>query len=176
MYVERQNYGIFLKKIYFLFLKQTLNDVITGAIFLGTRLYMQTMNHGSSNLQSTALVLLNTRDISGYKSVKEMVKPHKVNTPLWGNQFGFLHIPVPELNGVDDLNPVDFVFKAQRLILKKRSSLGVHLTGWLLEILRKYRGPEVCGLRFLFSPFVFPICTMRSILHFEHDMFWSCYA
>ncbi|XP_043687453.1 wax ester synthase/diacylglycerol acyltransferase 4-like [Telopea speciosissima] len=43
----------------------TINDVITGIIFYGTRLYMQNLGPpGSSNSHSTALVLLNTRIIN----------------------------------------------------------------------------------------------------------------
>ena len=62
--------------------EQTLNDVITGIIFFGTRLYMQSSSK-KNNAHSTALVLLNTRNIGGYKSVKEMVKPD-AESP-WGN-------------------------------------------------------------------------------------------
>lgn len=128
-----------------MFHKQTINDVITGVIFLGARLYMQEMSHGSSSLPSTALVLLNTRQISGYKSVEEMLRPNNVNTPLWGNQFCLLHVSVPELKTtVEDLNPIDFIMKAQKIIQRKKSSLAVYLNGWFLEILRKFKGPEVC--------------------------------
>ncbi|CAA3024470.1 O-acyltransferase WSD1-like isoform X1 [Olea europaea subsp. europaea] len=49
-------------------LQVTVNDVITGAIIFGTRLYMQRENQDSSKASSTALVLLNTRAIGGYKS------------------------------------------------------------------------------------------------------------
>ncbi|CAK7322758.1 unnamed protein product [Dovyalis caffra] len=118
----------------------TINDVITGIIFYGTRLYMQTVDDKSTNAHSTALVLLNTRSIGGYKSVKEMVKPD-AESP-WGNQFGFLHVSVPELNDSKVSKPLEFVAKAQEIIQRKRSSLAVNLTGRLLEVLRKFRGPE----------------------------------
>ncbi|KAK8564036.1 hypothetical protein V6N13_005748 [Hibiscus sabdariffa] len=121
----------------------TINDVITGTIFLGTRLYMQGKVGGSSKLkneQSTALVLLNTRAVREYKSVKEMLKPGAEKT--WGNQFAFLHVPLPELSSVESCNPLDFVWKAHKLIQRKRNSGAVFLTGRLLEWLRKYTGPE----------------------------------
>ncbi|KAH7860739.1 hypothetical protein Vadar_017462 [Vaccinium darrowii] len=55
-------------------LQVTINDVITGIIFFGTRLYMQqTGQDHSTKSNSTALVLLNTRNIAGYKSVDEML-------------------------------------------------------------------------------------------------------
>ncbi|KAL6330468.1 hypothetical protein AAG906_040398 [Vitis piasezkii] len=119
----------------------TINDVLTGIIFFGTRLYMQSMNHASRNANSTALVLLNTRVISGYKSIKEMTASD--SSSQWGNQFAFLHVTLPELADAKFTSPLDFVAKAQQTIQRKRNSLAVHLTGRVLETLRKYRGPEV---------------------------------
>lgn len=96
----------------------------------------------STKSNSTALVLLNTRNISGYKSVEEMVKPDP-NTK-WGNQFGFIHVSIPELTrAADEIYPTKFVFEAQEIIKRKKNSAAVFLTGKLLETLRKYRGPEV---------------------------------
>ncbi|KAF2283238.1 hypothetical protein GH714_043590 [Hevea brasiliensis] len=46
----------------------TINDVITGIIFYGIRLYMLAVSNNSTNAHSTALVLLNTRIIGSYKS------------------------------------------------------------------------------------------------------------
>ncbi|GFZ05652.1 hypothetical protein Acr_17g0012240 [Actinidia rufa] len=89
---------------------------------------------------STALVLLNTRNIAGYKSLEEMVNPN--TDSKWGNQFGFLHVSIPELSHPESLNPVSFVFKAKEIIKRKRNSVAVSLTAKLLEAVRKYRGPE----------------------------------
>ncbi|KAE8660899.1 putative Bifunctional methylthioribulose-1-phosphate dehydratase/enolase-phosphatase E1 2 [Hibiscus syriacus] len=127
-------------------LGMTINDVIVGIIFLGARSYMQaTVGESSkkSNERSTALVLLNTRDIREYKSVKEMLKPGA--DKAWGNQFSFLHVSLPELRSVESCNPLDFVRKAHKLIQQKRNSGAVFLTGLFLECLRKYRGPEAAA-------------------------------
>ncbi|KDP24113.1 hypothetical protein JCGZ_25770 [Jatropha curcas] len=118
----------------------TINDVITGIIFYGIRLYMVEVNDRFSNAHSTALVLLNTRAIGGYKSVKEMVKPNAESA--WGNRFGFLHVSMPELTKSAISNPLQFVENANQIIKRKRSSLAVDLTGRLLDALRKLRGPE----------------------------------
>lgn len=128
--------------IYLHYVLQTINDVITGVIFLGTRLYMETTNQKSKKSQSTALVLLNTRNVGGYQSVAEMVDAHEAEKK-WGNQFGFLHVSVPELDHVTYSDPIEFVYKAQTIIKKKRNSAAVFLTGKLLEAVRKYRGREV---------------------------------
>ncbi|XP_058220213.1 wax ester synthase/diacylglycerol acyltransferase 7-like [Rhododendron vialii] len=136
----------------------TINDVITGIIFLGTRLYMQQSstkddhdNQQQGNTNATALVVLNTRALRGYTTIEEMVKP-KSEMP-WGNRFTFLHVSIPKLTGgaTNDhanLNPLRFVKKAHSIIKRKRNSAVVYLTGWILEILRKFRGPEVAAQYF----------------------------
>lgn len=118
----------------------SINDVICGVIFLGTRLYMQAMEKNSGNANSTALVLLNTRNIGGYKSLKEMLLPDPESK--WGNQFGFLHVTVPKFT-TRSSDPIKFIFKAQKIIKRKRNSGGVFLTGKLLDSIRRYRSPEV---------------------------------
>lgn len=96
---------------------------------------------------ATALVVLNTRALGGYKTIAEMVKP-KPDMP-WGNRFTFVHVSIPKLstggasNDQADLNPLGFVKEVHWTIKRKRNSAVIYLTGWMLEILRKLRGPEV---------------------------------
>ncbi|KAL8468799.1 hypothetical protein ACS0TY_031845 [Phlomoides rotata] len=117
----------------------SINDVICGVVFLGVREYMKAMKQEQRNAESTtALVLLNTRNISGYRSIPEMIKPD-AESP-WGNQFAFLHVPLPQITNA---NPLNFVHKANTLIKKKRNSGAVPLTGKLLDAVRNWRGPEV---------------------------------
>ncbi|GFP86402.1 o-acyltransferase wsd1 [Phtheirospermum japonicum] len=122
-------------------LNVTINDVICGVLFLGIRLYMQGMKQEQRNAEATSLVLLNTRNIGGYKSVSEMVEP-EADSP-WGNQFAFLHVSVPKLGAGDIDTPLSFVMDARKVIKRKRNSAAVVLTGKLLDTLRKWRGPEV---------------------------------
>ncbi|KAH9792421.1 diacylglycerol O-acyltransferase [Citrus sinensis] len=121
----------------------TVNDVIAGIIFLGTRLYMQEMRQRSGEANSTTLVLLNTRAFRSYESVKDMVKPD-AKSP-WGNYFAFLHVSIPKLADDWSSNPLDFVVKARQIMNVKKNSLGAYLTGRLLEIVRKFRGPEAAA-------------------------------
>ncbi|KAK7381101.1 hypothetical protein VNO78_33625 [Psophocarpus tetragonolobus] len=122
-------------------LEVSINDVLAGVIFFGIRLYMQEINLKSSQTQSTALVLLNTRNIEGYKSVKEMID--KTNTrSAWGNQYAFLHVPIPELSDSKYENPLEFIMEAHKDMTKKKNSFATPLTGMLLDFLRKIRGPE----------------------------------
>lgn len=127
--------------VVFLLCIQTLNDVITGVVIYGTRLYMQGVNKETSNGKCTALVLFNTRAIGGYKSVSDMVKPN--SEMPWGNHFTFLPVPLPQLTSNDSMDPLGFVVKARSTIKRQRNSASVFLTSRLLEILRKVEGPEV---------------------------------
>ena len=121
---------------------QTINDVITGIIFYGIRLYMQEIDYMTRKANSTALVVLNTRNIRGYQSVKEMQKP-KVKG-LWGNKISFLQIPIPKLDQPKISNPLEFVWNARKQIKRKKHSFSVYLIGLLLDLEMKLRGPEVC--------------------------------
>ncbi|XP_022864965.1 uncharacterized protein LOC111384859 [Olea europaea var. sylvestris] len=121
-------------------LQVTVNDVITGAIIFGTRLYMQRENQDSSKASSTALVLLNTRAIGGYKSVSEMIKPN-AKMP-WGNRFAFLHVSIPKLTASELNNPLKFVNKARQFVKRQRNSASVNLTRQFLDAITKFRGPE----------------------------------
>ncbi|GJZ61700.1 O-acyltransferase WSD1-like protein [Tanacetum coccineum] len=103
---------------------------------------MEETNEETKNAKSTAIVVLNTRSIGGYKSVDEMLQNQEAQD-LWGNKFAFLHISLPVLNEDDhSLNPLKFVQEVQNVIKRKRNSSTVYLNGMLLESVRKYRGPE----------------------------------
>ncbi|CAN4117543.1 unnamed protein product [Withania somnifera] len=121
-------------------LNVTINDVITGVVIYGTRLYMQGVNKETCNGKCTALVLFNTRAVGDYKSVSDMIKPNS-DMP-WGNHFTFLPVPLPKLTSNDSINPIEFVVKARSIIKRKRNSASVFLTSRLLEIMRKVEGPE----------------------------------
>ncbi|KAK7845078.1 wax ester synthase/diacylglycerol acyltransferase 4 [Quercus suber] len=121
----------------------TINDVITGIIFFGTRLYMQEISQKSSKADSTAIVFLSTRTVRGYKSVEEMIKP-KSDTP-WGNQFGLLHVSIPKFTNLKSSNPLEFVLKVHKIIKQKRNSSSVYFTGRLLSIMKKLKGPKAAS-------------------------------
>ncbi|XP_027351411.1 O-acyltransferase WSD1-like [Abrus precatorius] len=118
----------------------TMNDVITGIVFYGTRLYMQDMDSKSKTANSTALVLLNTRNIEGYQSINDMLST-KAKGP-WGNKISFLHVPIPKLNQKTLSNPLEFIWDSHNIIKRKKQSLAVALTGSLLDIESKFRGQE----------------------------------
>ncbi|GAB4859493.1 hypothetical protein Ancab_010960 [Ancistrocladus abbreviatus] len=118
----------------------TINDIISGLTFLGSRLYMQEKGVNFGNSRTTLLVLLNTRNVSDYKSIEDMLTAG-TESP-WGNHFAFLHIPIPKSSKDDLANPLKFVFDAQKIIMSKRHSLAVYLTSQTLETMRKCIGTE----------------------------------
>ncbi|KAL6273546.1 hypothetical protein ACE6H2_024238 [Prunus campanulata] len=119
----------------------TVNDVLAGMIFFGTRLYMQEMNQSSSEADCTAMVLLNTRIMGDYVSIEEMIKPNS-KTP-WGNRFTFMHVPIPKLTELS--NALDFIWNTHKIIKRKRNSLAAYFNSWILEIVHKFGGHEACG-------------------------------
>lgn len=120
----------------------TVNDVISGIVFYGTQLYIDATSRGTADreAQVTALVLLNTRAIGSYQPLNEMNKPD-AKSP-WGNQFGFIHVGIPTCKDPADAVPLQFIQKARQIIKGKKNSLGVFLTGRLLEMLRRVKGAE----------------------------------
>ncbi|KAI3795305.1 hypothetical protein L1987_37956 [Smallanthus sonchifolius] len=123
-------------------LEVTLNDVIAGVVFLGTRLYMESTSNQSGNARSTSLVLLNTRAIDGYKSVDEMFHNPKAQN-LRGNKFAFIQVSIPKLHESDHtFNPLKFVYEAHATVKRHRNSLAIPLTGTVLECLRKFSGTK----------------------------------
>ncbi|KAL1363047.1 hypothetical protein HN51_011246 [Arachis hypogaea] len=118
----------------------TINDVVTGMIFYGVRLYMQEMKKKSKRAESTAVVMLNTRNIGGYRSVKEMLNPDSKG--VWGNQISFLQVSIPKLSEGRISNPLEFVKEAHKLIKRKRRSFSVYVIGFILALEMKLRGPE----------------------------------
>ncbi|XP_077214343.1 wax ester synthase/diacylglycerol acyltransferase 4-like [Tasmannia lanceolata] len=115
----------------------TVNDVATGVMFYGIQLYGQRMNQISRGKRMTAVVLLNTRMVNGYQSVQDMLK-----ADTWGNHFTFLQISIPSCSDVEKAHPLEFVFKAKKMIRRKRNSMAFYFTGRLLQLLRKIRGRE----------------------------------
>ncbi|KAH7533360.1 hypothetical protein FEM48_Zijuj04G0122600 [Ziziphus jujuba var. spinosa] len=127
----------------------TINDVVCGIIFLGTRLYMHEIIQNSDNSQSTALVLLNTRRPGEeYKPLKEMNNGNAKTNKAWGNRFAFLHVEIPKLSRVS--NPLDFIFHSKKEINRKRSPLAVFLNTKLWGVVDKLKGPEAAA-RFVHS-------------------------
>ncbi|XP_022147882.1 O-acyltransferase WSD1-like [Momordica charantia] len=123
-------------------LNVSINDVLTGIIFIGVRLYMQEHNPQSSEKNSSALILLNTRKAKAYKSVKEMLETD-TDAP-WGNRIAFLPVPIPKLiDSTLSNNPLEFVKEAKEKIMLQRNTLSVFMAAKVFDIVNHVTGPEV---------------------------------
>ncbi|MED6114665.1 hypothetical protein PIB30_082618, partial [Stylosanthes scabra] len=127
-------------------LKVSINDVLVGMVFLGIRLYMEANNDESSKADATGLVLLNTRRVRAYKSVKEMLDTKTDSGAAWGNHIESMHLPIPKLSGnSSSLNPLEFVLSANKIINGLRNSLAIPLNGVLIALIDKIKGPEAAA-------------------------------
>ncbi|KAJ8648123.1 hypothetical protein MRB53_001146 [Persea americana] len=115
----------------------TVNDVAVGTLFYGIQLYKQRTCQNSNGTRMTALVLLNTRMVSSYQNINEMLRQK-----TWGNQFTFLNVRIPSTNNTDKPDPLSFLLKAKKTIKRKKHSMAIFLTGRLLHTLRRFKGPE----------------------------------
>ncbi|KAF6176674.1 hypothetical protein GIB67_034536 [Kingdonia uniflora] len=91
----------------------SVNDVVVGIVFYSIQLYAHAMGERSTNLRRTALVLLNTRMVNGYRSLDDMLEKD-----LWGNHFFFIHLSAPSTNYGEKIDPLQYIFKAQKAISK----------------------------------------------------------
>ncbi|KAF6162528.1 hypothetical protein GIB67_003074 [Kingdonia uniflora] len=115
----------------------SVNDVVVGIVFYSIQLYAHAMGESSTNLRRTALVLLNTRMVNGYQGLDDMLEKD-----LWGNHFSFIHLSVPSQNYGKKIDPLQYIFKAQKVVKRNRNSIGIYLNGILLQLVGKLGGFE----------------------------------
>ncbi|KAG9450969.1 hypothetical protein H6P81_010934 [Aristolochia fimbriata] len=123
----------------------TINDVVAGTMSYGIQLYNRKMGHISKGKHMTQLLLLNTRMVSGYQNVQEMLEAR-----TWGNNFTFLHVSVPFYDNVEEVDPLEFIEKAKEIVKRKRNSMELFLVGSLLNMMRKIKGPEAVS-RYIYT-------------------------
>ncbi|KAL2928248.1 O-acyltransferase WSD1, partial [Bienertia sinuspersici] len=126
----------------------TVNDVVIGILFLGIRLYMREMNNGEiMKTRSTVIITLNIRRGKGYASPEEM---RKGNTKVpWGNRFSAIELPITNLDEDDFTNPIEFIIKAHKLILRKRNTpFAQLLLSVFLGVVRTCRGLQAAAETF----------------------------
>ncbi|XP_027351373.1 O-acyltransferase WSD1-like [Abrus precatorius] len=118
----------------------TVNDVITGIIFYGIRLYMQDNDYRSRTLKSTAMVTVNRRNVKDYQKVQDMLKTNAKGA--WGNQITYLHVSMPKLKDTQISNPLQFVKTVHTSIKRKKHSFATVLIHKLLLLKNKLEGSE----------------------------------
>ncbi|MCO5587512.1 hypothetical protein L7F22_041461 [Adiantum nelumboides] len=101
----------------------TVNDVVFGMIAAGMSHYLQRQSGSTkkqmAHLRVRACALVNTRKSPGLQELKSMLSGG--SQARWGNNMGYVILPVPLLA---DENPLNYVHKAKSIIDKKKLSLG----------------------------------------------------
>ncbi|PIA56366.1 hypothetical protein AQUCO_00700591v1 [Aquilegia coerulea] len=115
----------------------SVNDVVVGMIFYGIHLYSKKVGKSLTESQKTALVVLNTRMLNGYRNLDEMLEKN-----LWGNKFSFIHIPMPTHSDGEKVDLKTFILEARKIIQRNRNSMAVLLNGLLLALMDKFQGSE----------------------------------
>lgn len=118
-----------------------MNDVITGIILYGIRLYMQDVEYSSRTKRSTLLPMVNTRNVKDYETAKDMQKTKGTGT--WGNRFTYIHVSVPKLEDTHISNPLLFVQEVYHAMNRNKRSWVSSLICMLLKTKHKFQGPEV---------------------------------
>ncbi|KAF7822976.1 O-acyltransferase WSD1-like [Senna tora] len=136
-------------------LQVSVNDVITGTIFYGIRLYMEDIETKSSTKNCTLLAMLSQRKVKGYQKARDM--QNKSNN--WGNQITYLHISMPKLKDTHISNPLHFVSKAHKSITRKKRSFATSL------IVGKHIHRTVKNSSLLMSNIVGPVDQMALANH-----------
>ncbi|KAI5060072.1 hypothetical protein GOP47_0024492 [Adiantum capillus-veneris] len=119
----------------------TVNDVVFGMIAAGMSRYLQ--QSGSTKTQMAhlrvrACALVNTRKSPGLQELKSMMAGG--SQARWGNNMGYIILPVPLLPGE---SPLNYVYKAKTIIDKKKLSLGAAFSYISGKILIRLIGSEV---------------------------------
>ncbi|PIA56361.1 hypothetical protein AQUCO_00700588v1 [Aquilegia coerulea] len=115
----------------------TLNDLVTGVIYYTIHLYMLRKGDISRGKSMNLLVMFNMRMLKGYKSIKEMMKAN-----ICGNHVTFINVPVPCINGENNVDPLYFVTKAKEIMERKKNSYITYLTNPIIKALRIMRGTK----------------------------------
>ncbi|KAI9093349.1 hypothetical protein K1719_027363 [Acacia pycnantha] len=126
----------------------TVNDVITGIIFYGIRLYMQDLDYTSRTKKCTLLPILNTRNVQSYETAEKNTKmTEKKGT--WGNKFTYTHVSVPTLTDTRVSDPLQFVWEAHHTMKTKKKGYMVYsLISMFLQMKHQLNGPEAVAKHF----------------------------
>uniref|UniRef100_A0A7N0UK43 Diacylglycerol O-acyltransferase n=1 Tax=Kalanchoe fedtschenkoi TaxID=63787 RepID=A0A7N0UK43_KALFE len=112
--------------------KTTLNDVVMGVVEAGVSRYLnrrydeingnKTKNNIGNlpqKLRFRATIYFNIRAVQGIQAVENMI--NKDSLARWGNQVGYVIYPFKIM--LRDNNPLDYVYRAQTMMNRKKASM-----------------------------------------------------
>ncbi|RZC86192.1 hypothetical protein C5167_007377 [Papaver somniferum] len=116
----------------------TMNDVIIGLLSYIIHLYAVRKNknmdqygedglkkdsiNGGTNTSMTICVTLNMRIFKGFTNIEDMIR-----ADAWGNHTRLLFTPLPTSRNLEEVNPLDFIFKAKDIMDRKKKSMIFYL-------------------------------------------------
>ncbi|XP_042497048.1 wax ester synthase/diacylglycerol acyltransferase 11-like isoform X2 [Macadamia integrifolia] len=119
----------------------TINDVLFGVISSGLSRYLdlKTSKKPREGIQISGLSMVNIRKQPGLQEMSKLVKSKSGSR--WGNQFGFMILPVYYHREVND--PLQYVKRAKAMIDKKKLSLEAHFSYKIAALVMSLLGPKV---------------------------------
>lgn len=122
----------------------TINDVLFGIISHGLTRYLKIRSpkETQGKLRITGLSMVNTRQLPGLQDPSYMMRSDSKSR--WGNQMGFILLPIYLHTDVED--PLEYVRSAKAMLDRKKLSLEAHLSYKLGALVMSLFGPKVATL------------------------------
>uniref|UniRef100_A0A1D1Y3S4 O-acyltransferase WSD1 n=1 Tax=Anthurium amnicola TaxID=1678845 RepID=A0A1D1Y3S4_9ARAE len=125
--------------------KATINDVLVGIVSYGLARYfeLKSPKGRSKDLRVTGLAMVNTRQSPGLQEISSMMA--KGSKSRWGNQFGFILLPIYLKKNFCD--PLEYVTRAKSMLDRKKLSLEAHFSYAGGALIMSLLGPKLLCLR-----------------------------
>ncbi|KAJ4962718.1 hypothetical protein NE237_022657 [Protea cynaroides] len=119
----------------------TINDVLFGVISSGLSRYLElkTSKKSREGLRMSGLAMVNIRKQPGLQELSKLV--NSKSGSRWGNQFGYMILPVYYHREVND--PLQYIMRAKAMIDKKKLSLEAHFSYRVGALVMTLLGPKV---------------------------------
>ncbi|PUZ68304.1 hypothetical protein GQ55_2G015600 [Panicum hallii var. hallii] len=119
----------------------TVNDVLVGvtSAALSRYFFRKTGDTKTRGIVLRSILPVNTRPTTSLQTDVDMIESGKSNAVRWGNRLGYIILPF-HLAMHDD--PLEYVRKAKRVIVRKKNSLEVIIVHMAIEIVFKILGPK----------------------------------
>lgn len=120
----------------------TINDVLFGIVSSGLSRYLevrsaQDMQEGQ---QITGLAMVNLRESKGLQEMSKLMA--EGGTTPWGNEFGFVLLPIHYHRTCPGEDPLEHVRRAKQMSDRKKLSLEAYFTHSTCDFLTAFFGPE----------------------------------
>ncbi|PIA46196.1 hypothetical protein AQUCO_01500011v1 [Aquilegia coerulea] len=121
----------------------TINDVLFGVVSSGLTRYLdlQSSKKIKEGLQITGLAMVNIRKQPGLQEFANLMKDK--SSSRWGNQFGFIQLPLYYYKGVND--PLQYVKRTKAMLDRKKLSLEAYFSYRIGKLVMSLLGPKVAA-------------------------------